>query len=255
MMTLTEEQWTKIYTFLWQCAGVYVRNETKTRRFVEAILWLVRTGAQWRELPEKYGKWNSVAQRFGRWGKRGHWEMLLAHVAAEPDLECLLLDSTIIRAHPCRVPSGRGAPTQPDGTQDQALGRSRGGFSTKIHIVVDALGNPLDFVLTAGQAHDVKQAPALLAGRRTDYVIADKGYDSDALLEFIEQMGAIPLIPARKNRTETRHIDWHLYKERHLVECFINKIKWYRRIFSRFDKLAKHFLGFLSFVASLIWLR
>ncbi len=119
---------------------------------------------------------------------------------------------------------------------------------------MDALGNPLDFVLTAGQAHDVKQAPQLLIGRRTNYVIADKGYDSDTLLELIEQMGAIPIIPARKNRTQPRYIDWHLYKERHLVECFINKIKWYRRVFPRFDKLATHFLGFLSFVASLIWL-
>jgi transposase len=251
MTTLTEGQWSKIYTFLCLCSGVYVKNEAKTRRFVEAILWIVRTGAQWRELPEKYGKWNSVAQRFRRWCQRGLWETLLAELASEPDLECLLLDSTIIRAHPCAA----GAPTQLDDAPDQALGRSRGGFSTKIHIVVDALGNPLDFVLTAGQAHDVKQAPGLLTGRRTDYVIADKGYDSDALLEFIEQMGAIPIIPARKNRTEPRYIDWHLSKERHLIECFINKIKWYRRIFSRFDKLAKHFLGFLSFVASLIWLR
>ena len=68
-------------------------------------------------------------------------------------------------------------------------------------------------------------------------------------------MGAIPVIPARKNRTEPRPYDDHLYKERHLVECFINKIKWYRRIFARFDKLAKRFLGFLSFVSALIWLR
>ena len=85
----------------------------------------------------------------------------------------------------------------------QALGRSRGGFSTKIHIVVDALGNPLDFVLTAGQVHDVTQALALLQGRRTDYVIVGKGYDATALLELIEQLGAIPLIPARKNRKVT----------------------------------------------------
>ncbi len=110
-------------------------------------------------------------------------------------------------------------------------------------------------MLTAGQRHDGKQAPKLLDGRRCDYVIADKGYDADALRDLIESMGAIPVIPARKNRTERRDDDAHLYKERHLVECFINKIKWYRRIFSRFDKLATHFLGFLSFVASLIWLR
>jgi transposase len=124
-----------------------------------------------------------------------------------------------------------------------------------IEAIVKSFGNPLDFVLTAGQRHDVKQAPALLAGRRCEYVIADKGYDADRLLDLIDAMGAIPVIPACQNRTEPRFYDAHLYKERHLVECFINKIKWYRRLFSRFDKLAKHFLGFLSFVASLIWLR
>lgn len=91
-------------------------------------------------------------------------------------MEWLLLDSTIIRAHPCAA----GAATQPEQeSQDQALGRSRGGFSTKIHIVVDALGNPLDCVLTTGQRHDVTQVPALLAGHCCDYVIADNGYDAD----------------------------------------------------------------------------
>lgn len=79
--------------------------------------------------------------------------------------------------------------------------------------------------------------------------------DADDLLELIEALGAIPAIPARQNRTQPRYDDAHLYKERHLVECFINKIKWYRRIFSRFDKLALHFMGYLAFVASLIWLR
>lgn len=252
MTKLTEKQWTKVYEYLTASDGIYVKNEAKTRLFIEAIVWLVRTGAQWREIPERYGKWNSIAQRYRRWCQRDIWEKMLAHFAADPDMEWLLLDSTIIRAHLCAA--GAAAQPEPE-SQDQALGRSRGGFSTKIHVVVDALGNPLDFVLTAGQRHDVKQAPALLAGRRCEYVIADKGYDADWLLDLIESMGAIPVIPARQNRTEPRFYDAHLYKERHLVECFINKIKWYRRLFSRFDKLAKHFLGFLSFVASLIWLR
>lgn len=141
------------------------------------------------------------------------------------------------------------------GQAAQALGRSRGGFSTKIHVVVDALGNPLDFVLTGGQRHDLTQAATLLAGRRCDYVIADKAFDDDDLIRLIQAMGAIPVIPARKNRTQPRDYDKHLYKERHLVECFFNKIKWFRRIFSRFDKLDRNYLGFLSFVATLIWLR
>lgn len=86
-------------------------------------------------------------------------------------------------------------------------------------------------------------------------MIADKGYDSHDLLELIRATGAIPVIPARKNRTQPRHYDAHLYKERHLVECFINKIKWYRRIFVRYEKLASRYLSFLFLVSALIWLR
>lgn len=110
-------------------------------------------------------------------------------------------------------------------------------------------------MLTGGQRHDITQAPILLQGLRCDYVIGDKGYDDDHLIQLIQDMGAIPVIPARKNRTQARDYDHHLYKERHLVECFFNKIKWFRRIFSRFDKLDRSFTGFLAFVATLIWLR
>ena len=141
------------------------------------------------------------------------------------------------------------------GQQAQALGRSRGGFSTKIHIAVDALGNPLRFILTAGQCHDSPQAEALIAGYATQAVIADKGYDSMDLINTVRAEGIEAVIPPRSNRKEPREYDKHLYKERHLVECFINKIKHYRRVFSRFEKLSKNYLGFLSFVSALIWLR
>jgi transposase len=251
---LSEIQKSKIMSFLHTCRGIYVGNEAKTLRFMGAILWIVRTGSQWEALPERYGKWNSVYKRFARWSDRGIFDQMRTHFASDPDLEFLLLDSTIIRAHPCAA----GAPKPAEAEEpkpDQALGRSRGGFSTKIHLIVDGLGNPLDFILTAGQVNDITQGPALLQGHRADYVIADKGYDADAFIALIEQMEAIPVIPARKNRKEPRFYDLHLYKERHLVECCINKLKWYRRIFSRYDKLASRFMSFLSFVAALIWLR
>jgi transposase len=252
VIKLKETQKCKIMDFLHTCSGIYVGNEAKTLRFIEAIVWIVRTGAQWEALPEGYGKWNSVYKRFARWSDRGIFDQMRTHFASDPDLEFLLLDSTIIRAHPCAA--GASSPAE-EPKPDQALGRSRGGFSTKIHLVVDGLGNPLDFILTAGQVSDITQAPALLQGHRADYVIADKGYDADAFIALIEQMGAIPVIPARKNRTKTRFYDVHIYKERHLVECCINKLKWFRRIFSRYDKLATRFMAFLSFVAALIWLR
>ena len=141
------------------------------------------------------------------------------------------------------------------GQAEQALGRSRGGFSTKIHVNVVALGNPLRFLLTGGQRHDITQAEDLIAGYEFERVIADRAYDSDDLLRRIAEQEAEAVFPPRKNRKEQRDYDKHLYKERHLVECFFNKIKHYRRLFSRFEKLDKRYLVFLSFVGALIWLR
>lgn len=119
------------------------------------------------------------------------------------------------------------------GQGNQALGRSRGGFSTKIHIAVDALGNPLRLVLTSGECHDSTQAAVLIEGLEAQAVIAAKGYDADDFIESVTKTGAQAVIPPRRNRKEQRDYDKHLYRERHLVECFINKIKHYRRVFSR----------------------
>jgi transposase len=165
-------------------------------------------------------------------------------------MEHLLIDSTIIRAHRARL-----ARKKSGGQEAQALGRSRGGFSTKIHIAVDALGNPLRLLLTAGQRHDSPQAKALIEDFEPQALIADKGYDSDALIEAVTNKGIEAVIPPKKNRLVQREYDRHLYRERHLIECFIGKIKHYRRVFSRFEKLSKNYLGFLSFVSALIWLR
>lgn len=138
---------------------------------------------------------------------------------------------------------------------NQALGRSRGGFSTKIHALSDGLGNPLELALTAGQVHDVTQASGLLVGKQAQHVIADKGYDADGLIAQIEQQGAAAVIPPRTNRKPPREYDRHVYKERHLIECLFGKLKHYRRIFSRFDKLARNYWSFLCFACTLVWLR
>ena len=145
---------------------------------------------------------------------------------------------------------------QKNGGQDaQALGRSRGGFSTKIHAKVDGLSNPLRFILTGGECHEITQAEALLGDQVGNYVLGDRAFDSDDLIAFIIEHGAVPVIPSRKNRKEPREYDTWRYRERALVECFFNKIKQFRHIFSRFDKLASRFLGFLHFAGALIWLR
>ena len=96
-----DAQWQVIYAFLQSLPGLYVGNETKVRTFFEAVLWVTRTGAQWRMVPASYGHWNSIYKRFARWCDSGVWEALFQQVAANPDLEWLVLDSTTIRAHPC----------------------------------------------------------------------------------------------------------------------------------------------------------
>ena len=141
------------------------------------------------------------------------------------------------------------------GQDQQALGRSRGGFSTKIHLIVDALGNPLRFILTPGQRHDVTQSADLIESYEFGHFIADTAFDAEWLRELLTQNGVQAVIPPRANRNVSIEYDKHLYKERHLVECFINKIKWYRRIFTRFEKLACRYKAFLHFVGALIWLR
>jgi transposase len=120
---------------------------------------------------------------------------------------------------------------------------------------VEALGYPLRFLLTGGERHDCTQAEGLIADYEFDRLLADKSYDVDDFIEHLLVLGVEVVIPPRANRRQQREYDKHWYKERHLVECFMNKIKQYRRIFSRFEKLAKRYLGFLSFAAALIWLR
>jgi transposase len=138
---------------------------------------------------------------------------------------------------------------------NQHLGRSRGGFSTKIHLATDALGNAVRFILTSGQRNDITQAQSLVEDLRADYVMADKGYDAQAFVLKLKERNCEVVIPSRVNRKEQREIDEHLYKERHLIENQIGKLKQFRRVFSRFDKLAKNYLSFIYFASTVVWLR
>lgn len=250
-LEISDEEWNVIHPVLVAHEHVRVISETVCRAFLTAVLWVLRSGAQWRLLPAEHGKWNSVFKRFSRWCRHGVWEALHKACSHLPDLQSVLIDSTVIRAHPCAAGAANST------GEAEALGRSRGGFGTKIHAITDALGNPLDFVLTGGQASDIGQADTLLGltPEGAEAFIGDKGYDSDALVQAIKARKMTAVIPPRGNRNEKREIDWLVYKERHLIECFFNKIKHYRRIFSRYEKTARNYMGFLRFVSALIWLR
>lgn len=100
-ITFREDQWSNIISFLRTCPEIYVGRETACRRFLEGVLWMLRSGAQWRLLPKEYGNWNSVYKRFARWCDHGIWQALHQHFAGDPDMENVILDSTVVRAHPC----------------------------------------------------------------------------------------------------------------------------------------------------------
>ena len=124
-----------------------------------------------------------------------------------------------------------------------------------MHASVDSLGNPIGFRLTAGQTADCTQAISLLSEFNYEYALLDRGYDSDNILEHIKENNAEPVIPPKKNRKKPQECDFFIYQARHKVECFFGYLKHYRRIFSRFDKLASNYMGFVHFAATLIWLR
>jgi transposase len=121
-------------------------------------------------------------------------------------------------------------------------------------MLADALGRPLRLVVTAGQVNDCTQACRLLEDVETGHVIADKGYDSDGVLEKIEELGANAVVPPKSNRKVQRKYDRELYKTRNLIERTFNKLKRFRRIATRYDRKALYFRSFLHLAASLLWL-
>ena len=137
----------------------------------------------------------------------------------------------------------------------QALGRCRGGLSTKIHATCDSHGNPLRFILTAAFCADYDSALALLEGLPAEVVIADKGYDANYIVEAIQQKGAEAVIPPRRHRLAPRGYDEYLYKERNLIERMFNQLKNFRRISTRYDKTALSFLSFLHLAGIYLWLK
>ena len=227
---------------------IHIKNEQAVRKFIEAVWYIIRSGCQWRLLPYYYGKWRTVHKRFKTWSDKKRWKSIMEY-CIDVDEEYAIIDATIVRSHACS--SGFYKYT----SHKEALGRSVGGFSTKIHALVDSLGNPLKFILTPGNKHDITEAKNILKDSNSSYVLADRGYISKTFKSFIESKNASLIIPPKLNTKNPQFYDKIIYKERHLVENFFSKIKHFRRIFSRFDKYADVFLSCLYFAGTLIWLR
>lgn len=160
-----------------------------------------------------------------------------------------MVDSTVIRAHHYAVGI--------KGTQDEeVLGRSRGGFTTKVHARCDVKGRPLGFTLTTGQAHDSQAFPSLLrlVGDRVKAMLADKEYDADAIRDDLLAEEIEPVIPPKANRKAAIYYDRDLYKQRNQIERMFNKLKNWRRVATRYDKTAESFLGFISIAAIKLWM-
>jgi len=246
---ISEIAWSKIYAILKNIDQAYVKNEERTKLFMEAVFWIMRTGAQWRELPEQYGKWNSVFDRFNEWSKKNIWLMLNAACIKDPDLEWVMIDSTIVKAHPCATGYHK------NGSKEQGIGRSKGGLTSKIHFTVDALGNELKFIVGPGNESDIKKAKSLIQNIQGAAVMGDRGYDSDDFRNTIKYQSCEPVIPGKSNRIVPIEYDKELYKARHLIENFFAKIKNFRHIFSRFDKSLRNYASFVAFAGVTLWLR
>ena len=218
------------------------------RRVLNGIFWVLRSGVPWRDLPERYGPYTTCYNRFVRWRCAGVWDRILTSISHRKDADVQMIDSTILRAHQHATCVRHGAAEE--------LGRSRGGLTTKIHPVVNANGLPIRLALAPGHQHDSLSATTLLDDiQEGGMLLADKGYDSDAIRSLVLSRGAWANIPPRSNRRDPICLSPYLYRNRNLVERFFNRIKRCRRVTTRYEKRAANFLAFVKLAAIRLWLR
>lgn len=243
---LTDETWEKLRLLLKESGRVY--NKFEHRNTLEGIMYRMRTGIQWRDLPPEFGRWNTVFRRFNLWSKKGLLQLLFQALARDNDPEWLFIDGSIVKAH--QDSSGAASPC------DESIGKSRGGNSTKIHLAVDSGGLPVYFELSGGQVNDIVHAQSLVTcSPKANIVCADKGYDSELLRAYIEENGSNANIPRkRNNKAGNAHMDWCLYRYRHLVENAFLKIKKYRAVSTRYDKLARNYGSTVALAFIVMWL-
>jgi transposase len=242
------------------------------RPIVQGILWLLHTGAPWRDLPQRYGPWQTAYRRFAAWRRDGTWNKILTRLLYRRDRKGLIrhdlwcVDATIIRATRAaagarrhnrqRLRLGGTAATQQEEAPDHALGRCRGGFSTKVHLVVDGNGQVLAVWLSPGQRNDSKgfeavlrrvQLPRRPGGWRWPVrLAADKGYSFPGIRRWLRRRRVRAVIPQRSDQRKRHEIplDKRTYRRRNIIERVIGWYKECRRLVTRFEKLAVNYLAF-----------
>lgn len=223
------------------------------RRTLNGILWILKTGAPWRDLPPCYGPWQSVYDRFNRWCADGTWDLLhrsllrrLDDIGAI-DYDLWFIDGSCVRAT-------RAAAGAASGSGDRALGRSRGGFGTKLHLVTDSSGVPIAVSLSPGQRHESRQLKQTVATigipnargpcrRRPRQLGADKAYSIAWIRKWLRGRRIRPVIPTRADQPTQADFDRSAYRARNVIERCIGWLKEARRVATRYEKLARNFLG------------
>lgn len=217
------------------------------RLMLSAIIFVLRTGLPWRDLPECYGPWPTVYARYRRWCATGLFARMLAVLAKGAEGELRHLDCSHIKLHQ------HGA--NPRGGQAaQAMGRTKGGLNTKLSAVVDRRGRAVALSLAPGPQHDQHAVRPVLSSVRRRRVVADKGFDADVFRTRLRTQRTRCCIPPKRGRRQPARFHRGYYRCRHQIENFFGRIKIHRRISTRYDKLAETFLGFVSLAAILDWL-
>ncbi|MFF0711216.1 IS5 family transposase [Streptomyces bauhiniae] len=279
---LTDREWELLAPLIPR--AVTGRPRADDRKVINGMVHKIRTGAPWRDLPERYGPWRTVYTRFRRYALGGVFTQVLQQIQAQADaagdIDWLVqIDSTIVRAHQHAAATGRKRGcVSLDEPADHALGRSRGGPTTKLHLACDGRGRPLALLITPGQRHDGVCAQALLerirvrrlgVGRprcRPDHVIADKAYSSRGFRAYLRKRGIGHTIPEKIDQQRHRRnrgrrggrpptFDRETYRRRNTVERCFNQLKHFRGIATRFDKTAASYEAAVSLASFLLWAR
>ena len=215
---------------------------------VTAMWYVLRTGRPWRDLPERFGPWSSVYTRFRRWCRCGLWARLFRRLRSHAWGQIRSLDCSHVKVHADGA-NPAGGQSHPAWVGPKAASTPRWPRRST------PSGRPVPLAVAPGPQHDLLACAPCLPSRRDCWLLADRGFDADDFRRTLGDQGVRACIPPRAGRRWPGRFSRRLYRQRHTVENFFSRIKRYRRIATRYEKLADHYLGFLFFTAVLDWLK